>query len=56
MKNSNTSPAGRREHIDKSLLQENLRLSPRQRLEQLDQLLQDMDRIRQAVQSQLRNS
>jgi len=45
----------RSQYLDTSLIRENLKLSPRQRLEQLESLIQDMNRLREAVRNQLKN-
>lgn len=56
MKPNKPIPDERGQHIDTSLLRENLKLSPRQRLEQLESLIQDMNRLRQAVSNQLKSN
>ena len=42
----------RAEGIDLSLVRENLRLSPRERLEQLERVVHDIDTLREAVRRQ----
>jgi len=54
MKPSNTDVSERSQALDPSLVRENLKLSPRQRLEQLESLIEDMNRLRQAVSDQLK--
>jgi hypothetical protein len=55
MKPSNTDVSERSQALDPSLVRENLKLSPRQRLEQLESLIEDMNRLRQAVSDHLKN-
>lgn len=51
--NNSAQVTDRQAHIDQSLIQANLKLTPRERLEQLEGLLNDMARIRNAVHTQL---
>ncbi len=52
MKAINSDIDQRGQHIDLSLLRENLKLTPRQRLQQLERLANDIQILRNAVQAQ----
>jgi len=52
MKAINSDIDQRGQHIDLSLLRENLKLTPRQRLQQLERLANDIHILRNAVQAQ----
>lgn len=54
MKPSKLTANDRGQYLDPTLIRENLKLSPRQRLEQLESLIRDMNRLRQAVGEQLK--
>jgi len=53
MNKINADVSERRRHIDRSLIRENLKLTPRQRLEQLDRIINDLDSLRSATKNQL---